>query len=190
MLTTTELLPVILTIIGVGVTSTGVLVTLILMLFRITNQCIGETGTQVTRLVEETEARVTRLVSESEARLTQRIDAIESRMQRMEQETAEIKGALNVIQNALPLRIGEYAIICGIGPMRQLDCPLLTGSRLGPWVSRNPLPLQLSRRPWTPLYPAHAGTLSIPDARRMTDNGYKVIVANNLVKQAVARLLV
>ena len=36
---------------------------------------------------------------------------------------------------------------------------------------------------------AHAGTLSIPDARPMTDNGYKVVMANNLVKQAVARLL-
>ena len=36
---------------------------------------------------------------------------------------------------------------------------------------------------------AHAGTLSIPDARPMTDNGYKVVMANNLVKQGVARLL-
>ena len=35
----------------------------------------------------------------------------------------------------------------------------------------------------------HAGSLSIPDARPMTDNGYKVVMANNLVKQAVARLL-
>ena len=36
---------------------------------------------------------------------------------------------------------------------------------------------------------AHAGTLSIPDARPMTDNGYKVVMANNLVKQGIARLL-
>ena len=36
---------------------------------------------------------------------------------------------------------------------------------------------------------AHAGSLAIPDARPMTDNGYKVVMANNLVKQAVARLL-
>ena len=36
---------------------------------------------------------------------------------------------------------------------------------------------------------AHAGTLSIPDARPMTDNGYKVVMANNMVKQGVARLL-
>ena len=36
---------------------------------------------------------------------------------------------------------------------------------------------------------AYAGTLSIPDARPMTDNGYKVVMANNLVKQGVARLL-
>ena len=121
MLTTNELLPVILTIIGVGVTSTGVLVTLILVLFRITNQRIGETETRVTRLVEESEARVTRLVGESEARLTQRIDAMgqridamgqridamETRMQRLEQETAEVKGMLNVIRDALPLRVGN-----------------------------------------------------------------------------------
>ena len=36
---------------------------------------------------------------------------------------------------------------------------------------------------------AHAGSLAIPDARPMTNNGYKVVMANNLVKQAVARLL-
>ena len=36
---------------------------------------------------------------------------------------------------------------------------------------------------------ADAGSLSIPDARPMTDNGYKVVMANNLVKQAVARLV-
>ena len=36
---------------------------------------------------------------------------------------------------------------------------------------------------------AHAGTLSIPDARPMTDNGYKVVMANNMVKQGVGRLL-
>ena len=36
---------------------------------------------------------------------------------------------------------------------------------------------------------AYAGTLALPDARPMTNNGYKVIMANNLVKQAVARLL-
>ena len=35
----------------------------------------------------------------------------------------------------------------------------------------------------------YAGTLSIPDARPMTDNGYKVVMANNLVKQGIARLL-
>ena len=36
---------------------------------------------------------------------------------------------------------------------------------------------------------AHAGSISIPDARPMTNNGYKVVMANNLVKQAVARLV-
>ena len=36
---------------------------------------------------------------------------------------------------------------------------------------------------------AYAGSLSVPDARPMTDNGYKVVMANNLVKQAVARLV-
>ena len=36
---------------------------------------------------------------------------------------------------------------------------------------------------------AYAGSLALPDARPMTNNGYKVTMANNLVKQAVARLL-
>ena len=36
---------------------------------------------------------------------------------------------------------------------------------------------------------AAAGTLALPEARPMTNNGYKVTMAVNLVKQAVARLL-
>lgn len=36
---------------------------------------------------------------------------------------------------------------------------------------------------------ARAGSLSIPDARPMSSNGYKVVMANNLVKQGIARLL-
>ena len=85
MLTTTELLPVIITMIGVGVALAGFMFTVMLVFFRMLNQRI----------------------SESEARLTQRINAVEGRMQRQEQETAEIKGSLNVIQSALPLRIGD-----------------------------------------------------------------------------------
>ena len=107
MLTTTELLSVIITMIGVGVALAGFMFTVMLVFFRMLNQRVSESEAQVTRLIEESEARVTRLISESEARLTQRLEAVESRMQRQEQETAEIKGALNVIQNALPLRIGE-----------------------------------------------------------------------------------
>ena len=37
--------------------------------------------------------------------------------------------------------------------------------------------------------PVHAGSLAVPDARPMADNGYKVILAANLVKQAVLQLL-
>ena len=107
MLTTTELLSVIITMIGVGVALAGFMFTVMLVFFRMLNQRVSESEAQATRLIEESEARVTRLISESEARLTQRLEAVESRMQRQEQETAEIKGALNVIQNALPLRIGE-----------------------------------------------------------------------------------
>ena len=36
---------------------------------------------------------------------------------------------------------------------------------------------------------AYAGTLALPDARPMTNNAYKVTMAVNLVKQAVARLV-
>ena len=47
----------------------------------------------------------------------------------------------------------------------------------------------LAGRPVDEVDAAYAGTLSIPDARPMTDNGYKVVMANNLVKQGIARLL-
>ena len=35
----------------------------------------------------------------------------------------------------------------------------------------------------------HAGSLALPDPRSMADNEYKVILANNLVKNAVTQLL-
>ena len=38
--------------------------------------------------------------------------------------------------------------------------------------------------------PDHAGSLALPDARPMADNAYKVVLARNLVKRAVGRLLV
>ena len=114
MLTTTELLPVIITMIAVGVALAGFTFTVMLVFFRMLNQRVSESEERVTRLITETDARLTRLISETEARLTvridangQRIDNLESRMQRVEQETAEIKGALTVIQNALPIRIGD-----------------------------------------------------------------------------------
>ena len=47
----------------------------------------------------------------------------------------------------------------------------------------------LPGRPVADVDAAHAGALALPDARPMTDNGYKVIMAENLVKQAVGRLL-
>ena len=47
----------------------------------------------------------------------------------------------------------------------------------------------LAGRAVTDVDAAYAGSLSIPDARPMTDNGYKVVMGNNLVKQAVARLV-
>ena len=37
--------------------------------------------------------------------------------------------------------------------------------------------------------PAYAGSLALPDARPMADNAYKVILARNLVKRAVGRLV-
>ncbi len=114
MLTTTDLLPVIITTIAVGVALAGFMFTVMLVFFRMLNQRVSESEERVTRLITETDARLTRLISETEARLTvridangQRIDNLESRMQRVEQETAEIKGALTVIQNALPIRIGD-----------------------------------------------------------------------------------
>jgi xanthine dehydrogenase YagS FAD-binding subunit len=37
--------------------------------------------------------------------------------------------------------------------------------------------------------PVHAGTLTLPDARPMADNGYKVTLAGNLVRRAITQLL-
>ena len=37
--------------------------------------------------------------------------------------------------------------------------------------------------------PVYAGSLAVPDAHPMADNGYKVSLAANLVKQAVLQLL-
>ena len=113
-MTSTDLLPVIITMIGVGVALAGFMLTVMLVFFRMLNQRISESESRVTRLIAESESRVTRLISESEARLTQRIEAngqridnLETRMQRLEQETAEVKGMLNVIRDALPLRVGD-----------------------------------------------------------------------------------
>ena len=44
-------------------------------------------------------------------------------------------------------------------------------------------------RPTASVDPAHAGSLALPDARPMAGNAYKVTLARNLVKRAVAHLL-
>ena len=84
-MTSTDLLPVIFTIIGVGVALAGFILTVMLVSLRMLSQRI----------------------SDSETRLTQRVESMENRMQRLEQETAEVKGMLNVIRDALPLRVGN-----------------------------------------------------------------------------------
>ncbi len=125
----TNLLPVIITIIGVGVALAGFMLTVMLVGLRLLNQRIGESEERVTRLIGESEERsgklareseervtkligeseerVTRLIGESEARLTQRIDDLGTRTQRLEREVAEVKGALGIIRDALSLRVGE-----------------------------------------------------------------------------------
>jgi xanthine dehydrogenase YagS FAD-binding subunit len=47
----------------------------------------------------------------------------------------------------------------------------------------------LQGRPASEVDPAYAGSLALPNARPMADNGYKVVLANNLVKRAVTQLL-
>ncbi len=114
----TNLLPVIITIIGVGVALAGFMLTVMLVGLRLLNQRIGESEERsgklareseerVTKLIGESEERVTRLIGESEARLTQRIDDLGTRTQRLEREVAEVKGALGIIRDALSLRVGE-----------------------------------------------------------------------------------
>jgi xanthine dehydrogenase YagS FAD-binding subunit len=47
----------------------------------------------------------------------------------------------------------------------------------------------LQGRPVAEVDPALAGSLALPDARPMADNGYKVTLAGNLVKRAITQLL-
>ena len=47
----------------------------------------------------------------------------------------------------------------------------------------------LRGKPIAEVDPAVAGSIALPDARPMTDNSYKVVLAANLVKRAVTRLL-
>ena len=47
----------------------------------------------------------------------------------------------------------------------------------------------LQGRPAAEVDPAHAGSLALPDPKPLADNGYKVLLAANLVKRAVAELL-
>lgn len=47
----------------------------------------------------------------------------------------------------------------------------------------------LQGKPVAEIDPAHAGSLALPDARPMADNGYKVTLASNLVKRAITQLL-
>lgn len=91
---TSGLLPVIFTVIGVGAGLAALTVTVMLAALRVMNQ-----------RVVESEARLTKRMDDMEARLTNRIDSMEARILRLEQETAEVKGALNVIREALPLRL-------------------------------------------------------------------------------------
>ncbi len=120
-----DTLPVIITIIGVGVGLAGLTFTISLVFFRLLNQRINESEARMTRLISESEIRVTTLVTESEVRVTalvtesearlsqridalgQRVDALDSRITTLGQEVAEVKGTVGVIRDALPLRIGE-----------------------------------------------------------------------------------
>ncbi len=111
---TTELLPVILTMVGIGIGLAG----LMLVIMRMMNQRISDSDARTARLITESEARTTRLITESEVRtgrlitesevrLTQRIEKVEDRLRDLELEVAEVKGTLNIIRDALPVRIGE-----------------------------------------------------------------------------------
>ena len=104
-MTTSELLPVIFTVIGVGVALAALTVTVMLAALRAMNQRVVESEARMTKRMDDMEARLEQRMSDMEARLTNRIDSLEVRVSRLEQETSEIKGTLNVIRNALPLRL-------------------------------------------------------------------------------------
>ncbi len=93
---TTELLPVILTMVGIGIGLAGLMLSVMLVIVRMMNQRISDS-----------DARTSRLIAETEVRLTQRIEKVEDRLRGLELEVAEVKGTLNVIRDALPMRISE-----------------------------------------------------------------------------------
>ena len=98
-MTSTDLLPVIITIIGVGIALAGFMFTVMLVFFRMLSQRIADSEARLTQRIDAMGQRIDAM--------GQRIDAMEIRMQRLEQETAEVKGMLNVIRDALPLRVGN-----------------------------------------------------------------------------------
>ena len=98
-MTSTDLLPVIITIIGVGIALAGFMFTVMLVFFRMLNHRIADSEARLTQRIDAMGQRIDAM--------GQRIDAMEIRMQRLEQETAEVKGMLNVIRDALPLRVGN-----------------------------------------------------------------------------------
>ena len=102
---TSELLPVIFTVIGVGAGLAALTVTVMLAALRAMNQRVVESEARVTKRMDDMEARLEQRISDTETRLTNRVDSLETRMSRLEQETAEIKGTLTVIRDALPLRL-------------------------------------------------------------------------------------
>ena len=105
-MTSTDLLPVIITIIGVGIALAGFMFTVMLVFFRMLNHRISDSETRLGQRIDAMGQRIDAMGQRIDA-MGQRIDAMEIRMQRLEQETAEVKGMLNVIRDALPLRVGN-----------------------------------------------------------------------------------
>ena len=89
---------------------------------------------------------------------------------------------------------GDFALV-SVAAVIALESGIITRASIAlggvaptPYRARQ-VEAYLQGRPASRVDPAYAGSLALPDARPMADNGYKVVLANNLVKRAITQLL-
>ena len=89
---------------------------------------------------------------------------------------------------------GDFALASAACPLEIIESTIAQASvvlgGLAPVPHRAREVEEYLRGKWSSeINPAHAGSLALPNATPMTDNGYKLVLARNLVKRAVGRML-